>query len=147
MTPWDDCLDRMVTEAVDGDARNQVYWAQQLAFSPVFPYALALRLRDPAWPADTATRDAVGQVMDLALEALGSLPEASPGVDATALALLARRQAEALAVGRRSLLSRLMVRLGRPRAEPPTAPVRARLVRPYPLLAWKAPRSPVPPIT
>lgn len=139
MTPWEACLNRMVREAVVDDPRSQVYWAQQLAFSPVLPYAVALRLRDPAWPGAPATRDALGRTVGLALEALGALPEATAGVDATALALLARRQAEALAVGRRSLLSRLLQSLGRPLPEAPTGPVRARLVRPYPLLGWKPP--------
>lgn len=136
-TRWDPLLMRMLAELQSADARAETYWAQQLAFGPVFPYAFALRLRDPQWPRLSGGRSLLRQVVELALAALGALPEGTGGVQPAALARLARRQVAALSVGRRSLLAKLARRLGSPVPSPPsTDPVPDRLLRPYPLLGW-----------
>ena len=57
----------------------------------------------------------------------------------TSLRLLARRQAEALALGRRRQLSRLASRLGLEMTSPPYDPVPRRLCRPYELIGWRPP--------
>lgn len=75
------------------------------------------------------------RLVGLALQALGALP-GDAGRDPTRLLLLARRQATALAWGRRRQLSRLACRLGAEPAEAPLTEVPERLLRPYPLMGW-----------
>jgi len=121
---WEALLQRMLTELAGGEARAEAYWAQQLAFGPVLPYALALRLRDPEWPSLPGSRDLLCRVVELALAALGALPEGAAGAGRAALGRLAHRQVAALSVGRRSMLARLARKLGSaiPCPPPPTHP-------------------------
>src|SRR4051794_17766808 len=106
-TRWQAVLDRMFEELRSGSPRAEVYWAQQLAFSPVFFYAVVLAVREDALSLND--RDHLRRIVPLALSLLGALPD---GGDSASLLLLARRQASALAVGRRQLLVRLAERLG-----------------------------------
>lgn len=134
---WQGVLERMFEELRSGSPRAEVYWAQQLAFGPVFFYAVVLAVRGGAVPADDL--DLLRQVIPLALSLLGALPDGSDG-DPASLILLARRQAQALALGRRQLLTRLAERLGLAMSSPFYAPVPRRLRRPYELIGWRPPR-------
>jgi hypothetical protein len=134
---WQAVLQRMFEELRSGSPRAEVYWAQQLAFGPVLFYAVVLAVREGTiLPSD---REHLRRVVPLALSLLGALPDGDGG-DSTSLLLLARRQASALAVGRRQHLSKLAARLGLEIASLPYDPVPERLQRPYELIGWDPPR-------
>jgi hypothetical protein len=134
---WQTVLEQMFEELRSGSPRAEVYWAQQLAFSPVFFYAVVLAVRKAALSSND--RDHLRRVVPLALSLLGALPDGDGG-DPTRLLLLARRQASALAVGRRQQLARLAARLGLEISGLPYEPVPERLQRPYELIGWRPPR-------
>ena len=131
---WQTMLQQMFEELRSGSPRAEVYWAQQLAFSPVFFYAVVLAVRDDAISAND--RDHLRRIVPLVLSLLGALPDGNGG-DPTTLLLLARRQASALAVGRRQQLARLAARLGLEISSLPYEPVPGRLQRPYELIGWR----------
>ena len=133
---WQAVLQQMFEELRSGSPRADVYWAQQLAFSPVFFYAVVLAVRESAVSPDD--RDHLRRIVPLALSLLGALPEGNGG-DPTSLLLLARRQASALAVGRRQQLARLATRIGLEISSLPYEPVPGRLQRPYELIGWRPP--------
>jgi hypothetical protein len=126
----------MFEELRRGEPRAEVYWAQQLAFGPLFFFAVVVAVRDGGLSAEDL--NLLRQLVPLALALLGALPEGRGGDPATLL-FLARRQAQALALGRRRLLVRLAARLGLEIAGPPFDPVPARLQRPYELIGWNPP--------
>jgi hypothetical protein len=66
------------------------------------------------------------------------LPDGCAG-DPASLLLLARRQAQALAWGRRRHLAKLAARLGLEPASKPYDPVPRRFQRPYELIGWCPP--------
>ena len=106
---WQVVLDRMFGELRSGSSRTEAYWAQQLAFGPVFIHAVALAVRKAAIAAGDLEH--LRRILPLALSMLGALPDGCAG-DPASLYLLAHRQAQALAWGRRRHLSRLAARLG-----------------------------------
>lgn len=131
---WQGVLQQMFEELRSGSPRAEVYWAQQLAFSPVFFYVVVLAVREDAiLPND---RNHLRRIVPLALSLLGALPDGNGG-DPTTLLLLARRQASALAVGRRQQLAKLAARLGLEISNLPYEPVPGRLQRPYELIGWR----------
>jgi hypothetical protein len=133
---WGPVLDLMFEELRSGSPRAQSYWAQQLAFGPVFFNAVALAVRGGAIaPADL---ELVRAVLPLAQSMLGALPDGSGG-DPASLFLLARRQAQALSWGRRRHLARLAARLGLETSGPPYDTVPRRFQRPYELIGWTPP--------
>ncbi|HEX3553524.1 MAG TPA: hypothetical protein VIA62_09880 [Thermoanaerobaculia bacterium] len=134
---WQAVLEQMFEELRSGSPRAEVYWAQQLAFGPVFFYAVLLAVREGALSPND--RDHLRRIVPLALSLLGALPEGDGG-DPASLLLLARRQASALAVGRRQLLARLAARIGLEISALPYEPVPGRLQRPYELIGWRPPR-------
>ncbi len=136
---WQAVLDQMFEELRSGSARAEAYWAQQIAFGPVFFHAIAQAVRF-----DTISRsdlELVRQVVPLALSMLGALPDGCAG-DPASLRLLAHRQASVLAWGRRRQLARLAARLGLNPAMLSSDPVPRRFQRPYELLGWRPPGSP-----
>lgn len=135
---WQPVLDRMFEELRFGSARAEMYWAQQLAFGPVFIHAVALAVRAGTIP--PADLELVRQLIPLALSMLGALPDGCDG-DPTAFFLLARRQAQVLAWGRRHHLARLAARLGLEPSSPPYEPVPRRFLRPYELIGWNPPAA------
>lgn len=139
---WSKEVDRMLAELRAGEPRALAYWAQQLAFSPVFFHALMLEVRSGKVSDDERGR--LREAVTLALAGLGALPEAL-GSDLPALHLLARRQAAALSWDRRKQLRRLSVKLGLSPDEHNPGFVPSSMCRPYPLLGWKPPASPTPP--
>jgi hypothetical protein len=124
-TRWQAALDRMFEELRSGSPRAEVYWAQQLAFGPVFFYAVVLAVREDILSPDD--RDRLRRIVPLALSLLGALPD---GGGLARFLLLARRQASALTVGRRQLLVRLAARLGLEISSPSYEPIPGRLQRP-----------------
>ena len=134
---WQVVLAQMFEELRSGSPRAEVYWAQQIAFGPVFFYAVVLAVRRGDIPPHDLER--LRQVLPLALALLGALPDGSDG-DPTSLRLLARRQALALELGRRQHLTRLAARLGLEISSTPYDPVPRRLQRPYELIGWRPPR-------
>jgi hypothetical protein len=136
-SPWQPVLEQMFEELRSGSPRAEVYWAQQLAFGPVFFYAVVLAVREGAIPPHDLAL--LRQVVPQALSLLGALPDGSAG-DPTRLFLLARRQAQALAGGRRQHLARLAARLGLEISGLPYGPVPSRFQRPYELIGWCPPR-------
>jgi hypothetical protein len=134
---WQAMLDLMFEELRSGSSRAQAYWAQQLAFGPVFMHAVALAVRNGSIP--PADLDQIRQVLPFALSMLGALPDGCAG-DPASFLLLARRQAQVLAWGRRRHLTRLAARLGLDTASLPNEPVPRRFQRPYELLGWKPPQ-------
>ena len=133
-TRWAPVVAAMLAELQSQSARAEAYWAQQLAFGPVLVHAVAMAVRSGGIPAAAVSH--LARVVRLAAEALGALPDGC-GHDPTALQLLARRQAVAIAWGRRRHLARLAARLGL--GPTPVGPVPRRLVRPYPLIGWRPP--------
>lgn len=130
---WHPVLERMFEELRTGSARAQAYWAQQLAFSQVFFHAVVLAIRNgTVAPNDL---EQLRQLLPLALSALGALPDGCAG-DPASLFLLARRQAQALAWGRRRHLARMAARLGLDTSSLPYDPVPRRFQRPYELIGW-----------
>jgi hypothetical protein len=128
----------MFEELRSGSARAETYWAQKIAFGPVFFYAVALAVRGGAVPPDDLER--LRQIVPLALSMLGALPDGCDG-DPASFFLLARRQAQVLAWGRRHHLVRLAARLGLETSSPPIEPVPRRFLRPYELIGWNPPGS------
>lgn|SRR3982751_5031106 len=135
-TRWQPVLDQMFEELRAGSPRAEVYWAQQLAFGPVFFYAVLLAVREDILSSED--KDHLRRIVPMALSLLGALPEGND-VSSTSLLLLARRQAAALAVGRRRQLTKLAARLGLEISAPPYGPVPGRLQRPYELIGWRPP--------
>lgn len=134
---WQPVIEQMLEELRSGSPRAEAYWAQQLAFGPVFFYAVVLAVRKGAIPPDDLER--LGQLVPLSLSLLGALPDGSDG-DPARLLLLARRQANALELGRRQHLARLAARLGLDIPNLPYGPVPRRFLRPYELIGWSPPR-------
>lgn len=130
---WQPLLDRMFEELRTGSARAEAYWAQQLAFAPVFFHAVVLAVRSGTVGASDLK--ILRELVPLALSALGALPDGCAG-DPTSLFLLARRQAQALAWGRRRHLAKLAARLGLETSSLPYDPVPRRFQRPYELIGW-----------
>jgi hypothetical protein len=114
--------------------RAQAYWAQQLAFGPVLFHAVTLAVRGGALPSEDLER--LRELLPLALSMLGALPDGCAG-DPHSLFLLARRQAQALAWGRRRQLARLAERIGLEVSSLPYSPVPRRFLRPYELIGWR----------
>jgi hypothetical protein len=133
---WQPVLDRMFEELRSGSPRAETYWAQQLAFGPVFFHAVALAVRGGAIP--PADLEHLRQMVPQALSMLGALPDGCDG-DPVSFFLLARRQAQALAWGRRHQLARLAARLGLEMPSLPYDPVPGRWLRPYELIGWNPP--------
>jgi hypothetical protein len=133
---WKAVLDRMFEELSSGSSRAQAYWAQQLAFGPVFFNVIALAVRRSViQPKDL---ELVRMVVPLAQSMLGALPDGSGG-DPASFFLLAHRQAQALSWGRRHHLARLAARLGMETSGSPYDPVPRRFQRPYELIGWTPP--------
>lgn len=130
---WQPVIEKMFEELRSGSPRAEAYWAQQLAFSPVFFYAVVLAVREGAIPPDDLER--LRRLVPLALSLLGALPDGSDG-DSASLFLLARRQARALDLGRRQHLAKLAARLGLEIPSLPYGPVPRRFLRPYELIGW-----------
>jgi hypothetical protein len=134
---WQAVLDQMFAELATGAPRAESYWAQQLAFGPVFFFAVLLAVRKGAVaPTDL---ESLRQLIPLALSLLAALPDGSGG-DPTRLLLLARRQAVALALDRRRLLHRLATRLGLEASSLSFDSVPSRFLRPYELIGWCPPQ-------
>lgn len=131
---WQPVLDRMFEELRSGSPRAEAYWAQQLAFGPVFFHAVALAVRNGV--IDHHDLELVRQVLPLALSMLGALPDGCAG-DPTSLMLLARRQASVLLWGRRRHLTRLAARLGLDTSSLSSGIVPRRFQRPYELIGWR----------
>ena len=128
----------MFEELASGASRAQAYWAQQLAFAPVFPHAAILAVRRGSiLPRDL---EQLRLLVPLALSMLGALPDGCAG-DPASFFLLARRQASAMAWGRRRHLVRLAARLGLETPSPTYEPVPRRFQRPYELIGWHPPSS------
>jgi hypothetical protein len=133
---WQVVLNQMFEELRSGSPRAEAYWAQQLALGPVFFFAVLLATRGGSIsPSDL---EHLRRVVPLALSVLGALPDGSDG-DPASLVVLARRQAQALAMGRRRQLTRLAARLGLAMSGPAYDPVPRRLQRPYELIGWCPP--------
>jgi len=136
LSRWQAVLDRMFEELASGASRVQAYWAQQLAFAPVFAHVVVLAVRRGSIvPRDL---EQLRLLVPLALSMLGALPDGCAG-DPASFFLLARRQALALAWGRRRHLVRLAARLGLEASSPPYEPVPRRFQRPYELIGWRPP--------
>jgi hypothetical protein len=138
---WQPVLDQMFEELRSGAPRAEVYWAQQLAFGPVFFSAVVLAVRAGAIP--PSDLESLRRLIPVALSLLGALPDGSNG-DPTSLLLLARRQALALQFDRRRHLAKLATRLGLEMSSLPYEPVPRRLQRPYELMGWNPPRPDAP---
>lgn len=131
---WQPVIDRMLEELRLGSPRAEAYWAQQLAFGPVFFNAVALAVRDQSLsPGDL---ELVRQLVPLAYSMLGPLPDGCDG-DPAGFTLLAKRQANVLAWGRRHQVARLAERLGLDPSSLPSGEVPRRFQRPYPLIGWR----------
>jgi hypothetical protein len=126
----------MYEELRSGSPRAQAYWAQQIAFGPVFLHVIALAARNDMIP--SGDLENVRQLLPLALSMLGALPDGCAG-DPASFLILARRQAQVLAWGRRRHLVRLAARLGIDLSKMPLAPVPSRFQRPYELIGWHPP--------
>lgn len=133
---WQALFDRMLVELRSGTPRDQTYWAQQIAFGPVFFHVVSLAVRNGILEASDL--ELVRRVIPLAQSMLGALPDGSGG-DPASFFLLAHRQAQALSWGRRRHLSRLAARLGLETSGPPYEPVPRRFQRPYELIGWTPP--------
>jgi hypothetical protein len=134
---WQVVLDQMFAELGSGSPRAEAYWAQQLAFGPVFFYAVLLALRKGAIaPRDL---DLLRKTVPLAVALLGALPDDCGGRPRRRR-LLAHRQVQALELGRRQGLARLAKRLGLEVSSRLYEPVPRRLLRPYELIGWVPPR-------
>jgi len=133
---WKAVLDCMFEELRSGSPRAQAYWAQQLAFGPVFFNVIALAVRRGVIPPNDL--ELVRAVIPLAQSMLGALPDGSGG-DPSSFLLLAHRQAQALSSGRRRRLAKLATRLGMETSALPYDPVPRRFQRPYELIGWTPP--------
>jgi hypothetical protein len=137
---WQAVLDRMFEELCSGASRAEAYWAQQIAFGPVFIHAVALSVRKAAIAPNNL--ESLRRILPLAISMLGALPDGCDG-DPASYFLLAHRQAQVLAWGRRRHLARLAARLGVEASGPPYDPVPRRFQRPYELMGWRPPKKPV----
>ena len=135
---WRGVLDLMFDELRSGAPRAQAYWAQQLAFGPVFFNVIALAVRSGVIPPKDL--ELIRVVVPLAQSMLGALPDGSDG-DPASFFLLAHRQAQALSLGRRRQLTRLAARLGLETSGSPYDPVPRRFQRPYELIGWAPPKE------
>lgn len=135
---WWKVVEQMLQESTADPGRCRTYWAQQLAYAPVLPHALALWLREHA--PEPSQRAALQELISLARSGLAALPDA-PELDPSALPRLAQRQVRALALGRRRVLARLAHRIGGQPGEPSMGFVPSAMLRPYPLLGWDPPQS------
>jgi hypothetical protein len=133
---WQAVLDNMLKELHSGSPRAQTYWAQQIAFGPVFFHVVVLAVRSGTL--QTSDLDLLRALLPLAQSMLGALPDGSGG-DPASFFLLAQRQAQALSWGRRRHLTRLAARLGMEPASPTYEPVPRRFQRPYELIGWNPP--------
>ena len=141
---WQPVLDRMFEELRSGSSRAQANWAQQIAFGPVFFYAVALAVRHQTIRASDL--ELLRQVIPLSLSLLGPLPDGCSG-DPSSFFRLARRQARVLAWGRRRRLARLAERLGIDESSLASEPVPRRFQRSYSLIGWRPPSRPsTPPV-
>jgi hypothetical protein len=138
LSPWQPVLEQMFAELHSVEPRAEVYWAQQLAFGPVFFYAVVLAVRSGLLEPQDLER--LRQLVPQALALLGALPDGSDG-DPIRLRLLANRQAQALVFGRRRHLARLAARLGVQMSSLPYEPVPSRLLNPYELIGWLPPQQ------
>ncbi len=128
----------MFKELQSGSPRAQAYWAQQIAFGPVFFFAVALAVRHRTiGPGDL---ELLRQVIPLSLSMLGPLPDGCAG-DPSSFFRLARRQARVLAWGRRRRLARFAERLGIDEPLPVSEPVPRRFQRSYSLIGWRPPEE------
>jgi hypothetical protein len=135
---WKTVLDRMFEELRSGSSRAETYWAQQLAFGPVFIHAVILAVRKAVIGQDDLEH--LRRILPMAMSMLGALPDGCAG-DPASLYLLARRQAQVLAWGRRRHLARLAGRLGVKASAPSYDPVPQRFQRPYELIGWRPPQD------
>lgn len=135
---WGPVLSRMLEELRSGSPRAEAYWAQQIAFGPVFFHAVALAVRERVF--QESELELVRRILPHAVAMLGALPDGCDG-DPVSLHLLARRQATVLAWGRRRHLTRLAERLGLETSSLPTGPVPRRFQRPYELIGWRPPEG------
>jgi len=133
-TDWQPVLERMFEELRSESPRAQAYWAQQIAFGPVLFYAVALAVRHQSLSESELTL--LRQVIPLSLSILGPLPDGCAG-DPSSFLLLARRQAQVLAWGRRRHLTRLASRLGIEASDLTFEPVSRRFQRLYSLIGWR----------
>jgi len=135
---WRLLVETMVEACREGGPREVTYWAQQLAYAPVVPHALSLWLRDRTPSAED--RKALLEAVRLGAAGLDALPD-DAGRAGTALARLSRRQATAMAFGRRGVLRRLARVLGGDASDRAPGFVPRRLLRCYPLIGWDPPRD------
>lgn len=131
---WQPVLERMFEELRLESPRAQAYWAQQIAFGPVLFYAVALAVRNQTLSENELIL--LRQVIPLSLSILGPLPDGCAG-DPSSFLLLARRQAQVLAWGRRRHLTRLASRLGIEASDLASEPVPRRFQRLYSLIGWR----------
>jgi hypothetical protein len=131
---WQPVLERMFDELDSREPRAESYWVQQLAFAPVVFHAIVGAVRKNEL--DERQLELLRGVLPLVLSALGALPDGCEG-DPTTLQLLARRQASALAWGRRRQVVRLATRLELDLESEPFGVVPRRFQRPYPLIGWR----------
>lgn len=135
---WQPVVDRMLEELRSGSPRAEAYWAQQLAFGPVFFHAVAMAVRARSF--SSSDLELVRRLLPLAYSMLGPLPDGCDG-DPAGFMLLARRQANVLAWGRRRQVARLAERLGLDPSGLPSGEVPRRFQRPYPLIGWRPTNS------
>jgi hypothetical protein len=133
---WQPVLARMFDELRSESPRGKAYWAQQIAFGPVFFYAVALAVRYRTISAGDL--ELLRGVIPLSLSMLGPLPDGCAG-DPSSFFRLARRQARVLAWGRRRRLTRLAERLGIDMESLASEPVPSRFQRSYSLIGWHPP--------
>ncbi len=131
---WQPVIERMFEELRSESPRAQAYWAQQIALGPVLFYAVALAVRNQALSEGELAL--LRQVIPLSLSILGPLPDGCAG-DPSSFLLLARRQAQVLAWGRRRHLTRLASRLGIDPSALKFEPVPRRFQRLYSLIGWR----------
>jgi hypothetical protein len=131
---WQPVLERMFEELRSESPRAQAYWVQQIAFGPVLFYAVALAVRHQTLSGSELTL--LRQLIPLSLSILGPLPDGCAG-DPSSFLLLARRQAQVLAWGRRRHLTRLASRLGIKPSALTFKPVPRRFQRLYSLIGWR----------
>jgi len=131
---WERLVLQFIDDCATGSARDLTYWAQQLAYAPVFVNAFAVWLRENR--PDAGQTGKLLAAIELALNGLDALPEVHE-IDSSALLRLARRQADALGLRRRMVLKSLSRRLGRDLDGLPMGFVPHRMLRSYPLIGWK----------
>ncbi len=93
---WQPVLGRMFEELRSGSSRTETYWAQQLAFGPVFIHAVILAVRKSAIAEDDL--ELLRRILPMALSLLGALPDGSDG-DPASLYLPCAAAGSGLGVG------------------------------------------------